>query len=193
VTQAPSQAAINVVIGQDPAPGAFLGGGQSVKLTVSKGPDAVPVPDVHGKTLDDAKKALSDAGFAPVVDDKGVADKDVPKGSVVSQDPLAGVPTPPGSPVKLTPSLGPELTAVPNLVGLPLAQAQSAAATAGLQLSVGKKLPPKNDTTAPGVAFDQDLKAGTQVPKGSTITVSFVPQPAGTTTVPTPSAAGPGN
>lgn len=37
--------------------------GDSVQLIVSKGPELFPVPDVSGKTLNEAKKILSDNGF----------------------------------------------------------------------------------------------------------------------------------
>lgn len=37
--------------------------GDNVQLIVSKGPELFPVPDVSGKTLNDAKKILSDKGF----------------------------------------------------------------------------------------------------------------------------------
>lgn len=37
--------------------------GDNVQLIVSKGPELFPVPDVAGKTLNDAKKILADQGF----------------------------------------------------------------------------------------------------------------------------------
>ncbi|MGH3691643.1 MAG: Stk1 family PASTA domain-containing Ser/Thr kinase [Microbacterium sp.] len=37
--------------------------GDNVQLIVSKGPELFPVPDVSGKTLNDAKKILADQGF----------------------------------------------------------------------------------------------------------------------------------
>lgn len=37
--------------------------GDNVQLIVSKGPELFPVPDVSGKTLNEAKRILSDAGF----------------------------------------------------------------------------------------------------------------------------------
>jgi len=37
--------------------------GDNVQLIVSKGPELFPVPDVSGKTLNEAKKILSDKGF----------------------------------------------------------------------------------------------------------------------------------
>ncbi|MEV7469340.1 Stk1 family PASTA domain-containing Ser/Thr kinase [Streptomyces kronopolitis] len=48
---------------QNPAEGTRGGKGDTVTLTLSKGPEMVPVPDVTGKNVDDAKKQLTDLGF----------------------------------------------------------------------------------------------------------------------------------
>ncbi len=48
---------------QDPAQGEPVGTGETVTLTLSKGPEMVPVPDVTGKNVDDAKKELTALGF----------------------------------------------------------------------------------------------------------------------------------
>ncbi|WP_261951987.1 Stk1 family PASTA domain-containing Ser/Thr kinase [Streptomyces nigrescens] len=48
---------------QDPAAGEEAGTGDTVTLTLSKGPEMVPVPDVTGKNVEDAKKQLTALGF----------------------------------------------------------------------------------------------------------------------------------
>ncbi|GAB7034055.1 Stk1 family PASTA domain-containing Ser/Thr kinase [Streptomyces sp. NPDC021749] len=48
---------------QSPAAGKPLGTGDTVTLTLSKGPEMVPVPDVTGKNVEDAKKELTGLGF----------------------------------------------------------------------------------------------------------------------------------
>ncbi|MEE1801552.1 Stk1 family PASTA domain-containing Ser/Thr kinase [Streptomyces sp. JV176] len=48
---------------QSAAEGTRLAQGDTVTLTVSKGPRMVSVPDVTGQRTDDARKALEDAGF----------------------------------------------------------------------------------------------------------------------------------
>ncbi|MFD5101616.1 Stk1 family PASTA domain-containing Ser/Thr kinase [Streptomyces albidochromogenes] len=53
---------------QSAAEGSALAEGDTVTLTVSKGPRMVPVPDVVGESVDDAKQALRDAGFEVEVD-----------------------------------------------------------------------------------------------------------------------------
>lgn len=51
------------VAGTSPEPGAELGRGDTVTLTISKGPELVAVPDVVDMSVDDAEQALEDAGF----------------------------------------------------------------------------------------------------------------------------------
>lgn len=56
---------------QSPGAGRELAAGDTVTLTISKGPEMVKVPDVVGDSVDDAKKALEDAGFK-VDEDRGL-------------------------------------------------------------------------------------------------------------------------
>ncbi|MEV6019789.1 Stk1 family PASTA domain-containing Ser/Thr kinase [Streptomyces sp. NPDC051997] len=56
---------------QTPDAGARAATGDTVTLTLSKGPEMVEVPDVVGDSVDDAKKALTDAGFQ-VEEDRGL-------------------------------------------------------------------------------------------------------------------------
>ncbi|MFD8549132.1 Stk1 family PASTA domain-containing Ser/Thr kinase [Streptomyces sp. NPDC059649] len=48
---------------QSPEAGETLGTGDTVTLTLSKGPEMVPVPDVTGKNVEDAKQELTALGF----------------------------------------------------------------------------------------------------------------------------------
>ncbi|WP_037623277.1 Stk1 family PASTA domain-containing Ser/Thr kinase [Streptomyces aureus] len=56
---------------QSPDAGREAATGDTVTLTLSKGPEMVEVPDVVGDSVDDAKKALEDAGFK-VDEDRGL-------------------------------------------------------------------------------------------------------------------------
>lgn len=56
---------------QTPAGAASAARGDTVTLTLSKGPEMVKVPDVTGDSVDDAQKALEDAGFQ-VEKDRGL-------------------------------------------------------------------------------------------------------------------------
>ncbi|MFL9658318.1 Stk1 family PASTA domain-containing Ser/Thr kinase [Streptomyces sp. PB17] len=56
---------------QTPEPGGRAAEGDTVTLTVSKGPRMIEVPDVVGDSVDDAKRKLEDAGFE-VDEDRGL-------------------------------------------------------------------------------------------------------------------------
>lgn len=56
---------------QSPEPGGRAAEGDTVTLTVSKGPRQIEVPDVVGDSVDDAKRKLTDAGFR-VDEDRGL-------------------------------------------------------------------------------------------------------------------------
>ncbi|MFE2531176.1 Stk1 family PASTA domain-containing Ser/Thr kinase [Streptomyces sp. NPDC059371] len=56
---------------QTPRAGREAATGDTVTLTLSKGPEMIEVPDVVGDSVDDAKKALEDAGFE-VDEDRGL-------------------------------------------------------------------------------------------------------------------------
>ncbi|MGW2780954.1 Stk1 family PASTA domain-containing Ser/Thr kinase [Streptomyces populi] len=56
---------------QSPAAGREAATGDTVTLTLSKGPEMIEVPDVVGDSVDDARKALEGAGFQ-VDEDRGL-------------------------------------------------------------------------------------------------------------------------
>ncbi|GAA1077881.1 Stk1 family PASTA domain-containing Ser/Thr kinase [Nocardiopsis composta] len=53
----------NTVISQDPEEGAQVGPGDTVTITVSDGKEEFDVPDVTGKTVEEAEKELKDLGL----------------------------------------------------------------------------------------------------------------------------------
>ncbi|NUR66504.1 MAG: Stk1 family PASTA domain-containing Ser/Thr kinase [Streptomyces sp.] len=59
------------VAAQTPGEGSEAAEGDTVTLTISKGPEMVEVPDVVGDSVDDAKDALEAAGFE-VDEDRGI-------------------------------------------------------------------------------------------------------------------------
>ncbi|MDI3403044.1 Stk1 family PASTA domain-containing Ser/Thr kinase [Streptomyces cavernicola] len=80
---------------QRPGEGAQLAHGDSVKLTVSKGPDMVEVPDVSGLSKDEAKAQLEAAGFKVNVQRWFVGD------TVWDQSPGAGEEAPRGTEITI--------------------------------------------------------------------------------------------
>jgi hypothetical protein len=99
------------VVAQSPDAGQMVQEGSEVDLQVVASPSpspsapaAVAVPDVEGSSQADAEARLTAAGFTVVVSQE--QSDTVPAGSVVSQDPQAGVVATQGSTVRIVVSTG---------------------------------------------------------------------------------------
>ena len=99
---------------------------------MSRGPPPVAVPDVAGKTPEEATAALQAAGF--LVAQETPYDETVPAGQVIGTDPKAGTGTPRDSTVKLLVSNGPAPVTVPDVAKQTYDQA--AATLTGLGFTV---------------------------------------------------------
>jgi serine/threonine-protein kinase len=155
------------VLGQAPAAGTPVRHGTPVSLTVSKGPQPIPVPDVRGQDQDEAVRSIEAAGLKAVVADETVHDKNIPKGAVVSQEPGSGTLTR-GQTVTLTISEGPKLVKVPNYIGKQVEDATEALRKRGFEVRVNEVL-----GGFFGTVRDQD-PVDTEVPEGSVITLTVV-------------------
>lgn len=155
------------VLAQAPRSGNPVRHGTPVGLTVSKGPQPIPVPDVRGQEQGAAVKALEAAGLKAVVAPEPVNDRTVPKGAVVAQDPASGNLTKGGT-VTLTISKGPKLVEVPSFIGKQATDAQKALEDLGFQVKVDNIL-----GGFFGTVRAQD-PVNTAVPEGSVITLTVV-------------------
>ena len=125
----------------------------------------VPVPDVTGKTQAEAAQALEDAGLS-VGDVVEATDPAAEPGSVLRQDPAAGVEVDEGSAVALTLSTGPGTAEVPDVVGMTQAEAESALWEAGFAPASAAQY----DLTAPaGEVLAQLPEAGQEAAAGSPV------------------------
>ena len=96
-----------VIMSQTPDAGASIKSGQSIEVNVSKGVVDGAVPDVVGKSLANARTMLETYKFKLGTVTEEVSET-VPKGTVISQSPIAGTTYPDGSEVTLVVSLGSE-------------------------------------------------------------------------------------
>lgn len=96
-----------VIMSQTPDAGASIKSGQSIEVNVSKGKVDGNVPDVVGKSLANARTMLETYKFKVGTVSEEVSES-VPKGTVISQSPVAGTPYPDGSEISLVVSLGSE-------------------------------------------------------------------------------------
>jgi len=139
----------------------------------------VTVPDVTGKTFDVASQIMAGAGLN-VVMEQGY-NPTVPKGQVVSQDPVAGALVKQGRTVTLTVSQGPQMVQVPDLTGMAAADAEAAVTRLGLQPSATQEA---SATVPQGQVVSQNPAPGSSVPAGSTVTVTVSAGPPVTVSVP---------
>lgn len=97
-----------MVISQDPESGTDANPGDIVTIVVSQGVATYTVPDMKGKTLDEAKKLLEENGLVLGTVEE-VFDDTAPKGTIISQDTLAGKTVFEGTEVGFTVSKGKEI------------------------------------------------------------------------------------
>ena len=90
----------------DPQAGDQLEPGDKIFIYVSEGDGKVPVPNVLVTSLEDAQKALKDAGLVPLLNE--VYDAEVPVGFVVSQSEVPGTKVEKGTYVTIDISKGPD-------------------------------------------------------------------------------------
>ena len=157
------------VLKQSIAAGTTVKEGESVAYTLAVAPSQVDVPDVVGKTHDEAKKAIEDAGLA--FDYTSAHDTNVAEGKVISQSAAAGTKLQKGATVSVVVSLGAEPTPnvdVPFLVGLTWSEAEATLKGVGLGASyTGDK---------DGTVVSQDIAEGTSVAAGTTVAVTLEKQ-----------------
>lgn len=107
-----------MVISADTAAGTQLKTGTTVKLTVSSGTQGIEVPEVSGKTFEEANSTL--IGLELLVNKAEAYSDTIAEGTVISQMPQSGNKVPKGSVITVTVSLGKQESKVyvPNLIGL---------------------------------------------------------------------------
>ncbi len=152
----------DIALGTEPAGGGRAPRESEITLLVSDGPAPVPVPDVAGRTYDEAAAILTEARLTAVY---GEAFSDtVAVGKAVGTNPSVGTPAPRDSEVVVLISKGPEIVTVPNVVGMTVEAASQALANVGLVPDVENYGPGKTVRA-------QDPGGGAKVKKGSKVTL----------------------
>jgi serine/threonine-protein kinase len=162
------QVAAGLVVSTDPRAGTELKRGGKVDLVVSKGRQPIKVPDFTKKPADEAVKALGDLGLKVDATEQQNSD-DVPKGSVISQTPPGGTTLFKGDEVTLVVSKGPVMVKVPDVTGKQAGEARKILEGAGFVVQEERAL-----GGIFGTVHHTDPKAGTEAPKGSTVTMVIV-------------------
>ncbi len=155
------------VVSTDPQAGEQAQKGATIKINVSKGTEQITVPDLKGKSADDAQKALSEAGLNGQQGDAVFSD-DVAEGMVAGQDTSAGSNANKDDTVVYHLSKGSEKVTIPNVVGMTQAQATSKLESAGFAVSTTTET--SKDVDKGNVT--KQSKTGTAA-KGTTITITI--------------------
>ncbi|MBE5936843.1 MAG: Stk1 family PASTA domain-containing Ser/Thr kinase [Lachnospiraceae bacterium] len=164
------------VISTNPVAGSLLKDGDTVTLIISSGPEAVPVVDVTEYSVEDAKKALEDAGFTTKVDYAYSDTVEIEK--VIGTNPEKATEVVKGELITIIVSKGKETKygKVPNLTGMTKKQAKQALEKQGLKL--GTVTSNYSDSVAEGGIISQSQSKGTELEEGTPvdITVSLGPE-----------------
>jgi len=168
----------DTVVSQDPKGGSQADKGSSVKLFVAVATGKVKVPALVNLKQDEAETALKNLGLVPVV--QQVKNTAVGDGFVFEQDPAPNAQVDKGSSVTIKVSTGDGLPAVPDVTGLPVAEAVARLTAAGFKT---KNIDENSPTVPTGTVTRTDPPAGAKLAKGDTTVTVYVSRGAPTTTV----------
>ena len=167
-TQSSDDYAEGEIVSQDVEKGEKVDKNTTVKVVISSGKGSVPVPDVSGKSSDDATSKLEAEGFKVSTDYK--YSDTVAQGKVVETAPSAGTSAQKGETVTIYLSRGPEGTEMPNLIGQTEEQAKSTLNSMGCSVNVNTEY---NTTQEAGKVVGQSIDPGVRVTSGTMVTIAI--------------------
>ncbi|MFD1813060.1 Stk1 family PASTA domain-containing Ser/Thr kinase [Rhodococcus gannanensis] len=159
-------APVGSVAALDPGPGTVLAVGSEVKVLRSKGSPPVELPDLRGKTADQARAELDALGIT-VSDTREVFDSEVDAGDVVGTDPKQGTTVGAGSSVTLTVSTAVKL---PSMLGRTVGSARDELERLGLDVEVRRVS--KSDKS---IVVAQNPGVSERIEPGGTVTLTALP------------------
>lgn len=143
----------------NPAPGKPLGRFQTAKIFVSKGIEMLTMPDLTGKTREEALELVKKARFNTPQISEDFHDT-VPEGQISFQDPAPNASVAHNTIVKITVSKGRQPVSMPNVVGKPSQEAQNELTQVGLQPQVTEDF---SDSVPKGKVISQSVAPNTTV------------------------------
>jgi serine/threonine-protein kinase len=136
--------------------------GSEIHLVISDGPRPVKVPNVVGRSYDEAARTLAAKRFK--VSRKDEYSDTVPEGRVIRHDPVDGAEAPRDSTVTVVVSLGPDVVTVGDYRGESVEDAVAALEDLGLRVDVVGYRPGRR-------VKQQDPPEGTEVRRNETVTL----------------------
>jgi beta-lactam-binding protein with PASTA domain/class 3 adenylate cyclase/tRNA A-37 threonylcarbamoyl transferase component Bud32 len=170
-----SREAVGTIVAQNPYAGEAAEEGSEISVDVV-GTRIANLPDVEGKTREEAERILKEAGFEVKVKTAESSTED--ENTVTGQDPKRGGETAEaGSTITITDGKGPANVEIPKIYSYTPEGARQVLEVAGLKLGSQTEVP--NDRVPAGHIIEQQPAAGTEVEPGSTVdvVVSSGPQP----------------
>jgi serine/threonine-protein kinase len=159
----------NKVVAVDPTVGTQVSTASQITLTVGQAPGKATVPDLSGKTRDEAQTALSQAKLTldPNVQEQEVSDPNQ-VGKVISQNPAANQQVDEGSQVSITIGKGQQQKQVPDYTGKSFNEAKAGLTALGFNV---KRVDQASNDVQKDNVINQTPNGG-QAAVGSTITLT---------------------
>jgi beta-lactam-binding protein with PASTA domain len=154
------------VVSQKPAADTRVARGSVVAVVVAAAAESVEVPDVRNMLFTAAEALLQKSSL--VGKTTTTSPSALPKGTVLTQNPVAGTRAPAGSAVLVVVSDGSQVI-VPKLVGFAVEAARTRCVEAGLQ----PRFEPIFSTGKPNFVERQSPQTGAQMSRGSFVTLFF--------------------
>jgi serine/threonine protein kinase len=160
-----------MIVSQDPTEGMKVKTGKTIRVNISKGTKKGTIPNIIGKTLEDAVFILESYGY-----EKGEIteeNSEMPKGVIIKQKPGAGKEAKEGTAIDLVVSLGEEVetTTVPKLIGLDLNEAKTSLERKNL--AFGKIDYAPSNTYAQNIVISQSISSGSTVESGTPVNLTI--------------------
>lgn len=156
-----------IIISTSPAGGDKVKEGAVVLITLSKGPERYSIPMVAQLTVEAAIKVLSSIPIAePVV--QQIFSEKIPKGYVISSEPVMGTKVKRGAGIKLVVSKGIEQIPLINFVNKSGEEALNTLTTAGFKVTPKYEF---SETVPAGAVISQNPSEVKSYPKGSALSL----------------------
>ena len=156
-----------IIISTSPAGGDKVKEGAVVLITLSKGPERYSIPMVAQLTVEAAIKVLSSIPIAePIVQE--IFSEKIPKGYVISSEPVMGTKVKRGAGIKLVVSKGIEQIPLINFVNKSGEEALNTLTTAGFKVTPKYEF---SETVPAGAVISQNPSEVKSYPKGSALSL----------------------
>ncbi len=155
------------IIRTNPRAGKTVKEGTEIDLYISTGKEKFELDDYRGRMFEDVEKLLEDEEFRDIKTTEVFDDSEA--GTIIDQSPDEGdLVVPSETVLEFTLSKGPELVKIIDLTGHTAKSVSDYADTTGLSISITEEF---NDEVEKGFVVSQDPKPGTELAKGSKVSV----------------------